>query len=134
MASLKLTRTLSSPTERVWDALTDPEALAAWFWPQLDNTVESLISGPGGDTGSPARRSTLPFPVSTSRSSPRPGWCSTWQWDGEEEISLVTVELTPAGSGTELVLTHDRLTEEVVGGHTEGWEGCLDRLPAYLAG
>jgi uncharacterized protein YndB with AHSA1/START domain len=31
---LRVHRLLPYPTERVWRALTDPVALAAWFWPQ----------------------------------------------------------------------------------------------------
>lgn len=47
MTRLEITRTLSAPPERVWRALTDPQALAAWFWPHLDNTVEIDLR-PGG--------------------------------------------------------------------------------------
>jgi uncharacterized protein YndB with AHSA1/START domain len=43
--------------------------------------------------------------------------------------TLVTVELTPRGDETDLVLTHERLpTSAIVEGHTRGWGHILDHL------
>jgi uncharacterized protein YndB with AHSA1/START domain len=42
MSTLRLTRVLAAPPERVWRVFTDPTALAAWFWPQhFATTVET---------------------------------------------------------------------------------------------
>jgi uncharacterized protein YndB with AHSA1/START domain len=54
----------------------------------------------------------------------------TWISEGShDETSVVTVELFDRGSGqTELVLTHERLPDEEVGRHTEGWTEILGEL------
>ena len=48
-AELMLQRDLDAPPERVWRALTDPAALAAWFWPpRLDPAAEVDLAVGGG--------------------------------------------------------------------------------------
>ena len=48
--------------------------------------------------------------------------------------TLVTVELTPHGDETELVLTHERLpTAAIHDGHTRGWGNILDHLAEAVA-
>jgi uncharacterized protein YndB with AHSA1/START domain len=59
----------------------------------------------------------------------------TWRWDTspDEGDTEFTIELRPAGEGTELVLTHDRfITAAHRDSHEQGWNGCLDRLIAKL--
>jgi uncharacterized protein YndB with AHSA1/START domain len=47
--------------------------------------------------------------------------------------SLVTVTITPAGGGADLVISHERLSRsDAVARHAEGWRGALDRLTAML--
>jgi uncharacterized protein YndB with AHSA1/START domain len=59
----------------------------------------------------------------------------TWAWESTpERESLVTVELRPLASGTELVLTHERFADaDTRDRHDEGWAGCLDALGRFLA-
>jgi hypothetical protein len=46
---------------------------------------------------------------------------------------LVTVEFRNAGSGTEVVLTHELLpSDEAVERHREGWLACIASLSANL--
>jgi hypothetical protein len=47
---------------------------------------------------------------------------------------VVTVELTARGSGTWLVLTHERLPGGVVGSHEGGWRTMIERLAGLLDG
>jgi hypothetical protein len=47
---------------------------------------------------------------------------------------VVTVELTARGSGTWLVLTHERLPGGVVGSHEGGWRTMVERLVSLLDG
>ena len=57
----------------------------------------------------------------------------TWQWDGEGTESLVTIELTARGDETDLDLRHERLADdEERDKHAQGWNDCLDRLPAVF--
>jgi uncharacterized protein YndB with AHSA1/START domain len=135
VTSLRITRVLSAPPERVWRAFTDPAALAAWFWPERFATAVEAdlrvggryrIAGPGAGMA-----------VSGEYVSVEPLVRSafTWRWDGEPEETLVTLELTGAGdgTGTALTLTHERFGDEAErDNHAKGWADCLDRLPGWL--
>lgn len=56
---------------------------------------------------------------------------SSWQWDGEDEETAVTIELVPDGEGTRVVVRHDGFSgEEAAEEHITGWNDCLDRLVA----
>jgi uncharacterized protein YndB with AHSA1/START domain len=133
-AELRLRRTLAFPADRVWHALTDPAALAAWFWPERYATTAQLdlrvggryrIDGPGAGTAVAGEYVTVEPPHRLT---------FTWQWDGDAEETLVTFELTPHDSGTELVVVHERFTtDEDRDNHAKGWSDCLDRLPPHLA-
>ena len=54
-AELVLQRDLSAPPERVWRALTDPAALAAWFWPPRLEPAAEVDLAVGGGSGSTAQ-------------------------------------------------------------------------------
>jgi uncharacterized protein YndB with AHSA1/START domain len=45
-----------------------------------------------------------------------------------DQDSLVTVEFRPDGQTTEVVVTHERLPQEKVSGHTGGWTSILESL------
>jgi len=49
------------------------------------------------------------------------------------EPSVVTVEMLPHYDGTRVVLTHQRLPEDVVDGHRDGWGTMVGRLAGILA-
>lgn len=60
----------------------------------------------------------------------------TWSWEDNElaDGSVVTVELTEAGGGCDLLLRHESLAnQESRDHHTEGWNGCLARLEKALS-
>ena len=60
----------------------------------------------------------------------------TWRWTHGEssEESLVTVEFDEVDGGTEVVLTHERLTgREAVEEHAQGWAGILENLETALS-
>lgn len=132
MTSLEITRTLPAPPERVWHALTDPAALAAWFWPHLDNTVEVDLR-PGGSYRITGPRAGIAVSGEYLVADPPRRLVFTWRWDGEQEQSRVTAELRPDGHGTVLTLVHDRVRDATtVELFRQGWQDCLDRLPAWL--
>jgi len=131
---LQLRRTLAFPPERIWRALTDPAALAAWFWPErFDTTVAAdvrvggryRIDGPGAGMAVSGEYVAV---------EPPNRLVFTWSWDGEADETLVSVELTPSEAGTELLLTHARFADDTErDNHAKGWADCLDRLPDWLA-
>jgi uncharacterized protein YndB with AHSA1/START domain len=130
---LELTRTLPAPPERVWRALTDPAALAAWFWPHLDNTVEVDLRT-SGSYRIEGPKAGIAVTGDYLEVDPPKRLVFTWHWEGEDERSRVTVELRPGGAGTVLWLVHDRIGEDATRAQYEqGWMDCLDRLPGVLA-
>lgn len=107
--TLTIDRALLDDPRRVWAALTDPEQLAAWFWPpRFETEVRhfTLVDAPHG-------------------------LVQTWTWDGKDHSTLVTFTLS---ASTGLTVTHEGFsTEEEVASHIAGWNDCLDRLESYLA-
>src|SRR4051794_34755700 len=107
MTTVTVTRFYAAPPARIWAALTDPDALTAWFWPeQLEAKISTDVrtgggyrieSGPAGMAVSGEYREVL---------APE-RLVMSWRWDGEDGESFVTIELSPAGDGTELRLRHD---------------------------
>lgn len=134
MSTLRLTRVLPASPERVWQAFTDPVVLAAWFWPQrFATTVQAdvriggryVIDGPGAGMAVGGRYVSVEPPTRLA---------FTWRWQGAPEETLVTLQLAPAGDGTELTLVHERFVDDADrDAHAQGWSDCLDRLPDGLA-
>jgi uncharacterized protein YndB with AHSA1/START domain len=58
----------------------------------------------------------------------------TWHWQGDDHDSRVTIDLAEAGEsgGTDLTVVHDQVDAETAEMYRQGWQSCLDRLPAYL--
>ena len=128
--ALEFDRLLPHPVERVWWALTDRDALAAWFMA----TDFAAVVG---------HRFTI-------RGTPEPGWRG---WTDCQVLALepprrmvwsflstptgaptrVVFALEPAGDGTRLTLRHDGETDGATEGLLRaGWAFFLDRLPALL--
>jgi uncharacterized protein YndB with AHSA1/START domain len=62
----------------------------------------------------------------------------TWSWIEDDpkdaQETLLTIELTPEGSGTALELRHELFQrEESRASHEEGWASGLDKLAAMLS-
>jgi uncharacterized protein YndB with AHSA1/START domain len=129
---LKFERTYPHPIERVWAAVTDSEAIAAWlmsndFKPEVGHRFQF-------------------------RSKPQPGWngivdCEVLTCDPPREVSyrwvggpldtVLRITLAPADGGTHLRLEHNGfrglaavMVSKMMG---SGWGGMLEkRLPAVL--
>jgi uncharacterized protein YndB with AHSA1/START domain len=118
----------------VWQALTEPAALCAWFWPapsfgttaEVDLGKGFRIDAPKADVGASGRYVAVEPPGLL---------VMTWQWAGEDTETLVRIELAAAGNGTELTLVHEGSTDDMARDerHLQGWSDCLDRLPGWLA-
>lgn len=59
----------------------------------------------------------------------------TWAWrDTPAEISLITLEFSPADGGTELAFLQTPFVDQATrDSHQHGWLGALERLAAHLA-
>ena len=128
--SLRIGRTLPAPAEQVWRALTDGTALTAWFWPPRLHPRASVdptgfeLTGDGLAVRGRYLEQVAPHRLAF-----------TWQWDGEDDQTVVTIDLSGVDGATELALRHDGFADdEARDAHITGWTECLDRLPPYLAG
>lgn len=133
MTTVRIDRVLPGPPDQVWQALTSPDALAAWFWPKQFGTTVTVDLRANGQyriaAGSPA--------MAVSGRYREVTWPKrlvfTWHWDGDDAESLVTIDLTDLGKFTELSLRHELLADPRTGeDHAQGWSDCLDRLPSWL--
>jgi uncharacterized protein YndB with AHSA1/START domain len=124
---------VSAPPERVWSALTDADALTAWYWPA--STSPRATSDPvvGGRFGVTTADPGMAFSGEYLVLEPPRRLVQSWRWAGDDRDSRVTIELSPAGDGTDVVVRHDRLDAETATAYRQGWESCLTRLPGYLA-
>jgi uncharacterized protein YndB with AHSA1/START domain len=136
VTGLRIERILTAAPEQVFRALTDPDALAAWFWPADFETTVTADPRPGGRfriaaTGGPFAGTAIEGSYTVVEPPHRLTF--TWRWDGDDAQTLVTIELAATPAGTALTLGHDGFADEADrDNHAIGWSDCLDRLPAWL--
>lgn len=122
--AVRFERRYPHSVDRVWRAVTEPDALAHWF----PSTVEvDLREGgrmrftfPGGEME--------PTEGSVTELDPPRRFAFTW---GDE---LLQIELEAEGEGCRLRFTHVLSTPEQASRDAAGWHVCLDRLGDLLAG
>lgn len=138
--NLELRRLIPAPAERIFEAWTRPEALTLWFAPTADHRVivHDADVRVGGRFRIEMRHKGGASHIAAGeyRQVEPPRLLSfTWKWEGTAmDDTLVSVELLPQGSDTELILRHCRFaTEAERDRHSEGWTGCLARLTGALA-
>lgn len=134
VGAIEKTIELAASPDRVWEALTDPEALASWF----PDRVESFEPAPDGegwlvwnDHGRYAIRMEIYEPPLRL----------VWRWARESETALPDgptttvewrIEATRTG-GTRLHLReHGFLTSEAREQNSTGWDHELGELVAHL--
>ncbi len=138
--SLTIVRKFKAAPEKVWRALTQPEALKQWMAPseafkvplaeadpKVGGRYHIIMHAPDGevhDVGGVYREIV-----------PNRKLVYTWAWKSTpERESMVTFELRAAGGGTELTLRHEQFfDEEARNHHEQGWNGCLARLEKLFA-
>jgi uncharacterized protein YndB with AHSA1/START domain len=136
MTSLTIVRRLKARPSIVFDALTTPEGIAAWWGPD-DGPV--LVAETDLRVGGRFRVRFRMLDGSEHESSgeylevARPRRIAmSWRWTGgleDPEESRLELDLRPIPEGTELTLTHSSLhDEESARGHEQGWSGALAKL------
>ena len=138
--SLAIVRKLKASPRAVWRALTQPEALKKWMAPSDDVEVflaETDLRVEGRYHILMKTRTGVVHDVSGVYREVivNAKLAYTWTWKSEaERESLVTLELTPAGDGTELLLKHDGFEDDkACRQHEQHWAGRLRRLARLLA-
>ena len=140
---LVITRTLRAPRNLVWNAWADPKQMVKWMGPKqhpashyendlrpggkwrsclaaVDGSEELWVGGVYQELIEPER---MVF---------------TFAWDGDdgkpENEMLITITLAEEGPSTKLTLHQVRFNSvEQRDRHSEGWNGCLDRLEEFVA-
>ncbi len=138
--SLRLARHYPVPPQKVWQAWTDPEALAKWWGPGPGHSVSAAeldvrVGGRfrivfGGPEGTDHECAGVYREVTPIRKL-----VFTWTWPRTtpERESLVTIVFRAAGSGTELDFRHEQLFDEKVrDGHRAGWTSSFEKLARFL--
>jgi len=139
MTSLTLVRRIAARPSIVFDALTTPEGVAAWWGPDDLPVVKAEIDARIGGTYRVGFR-TLDgreheaCGVYLEVSRPH-RLVMTWRWafGGEPEeldcTSRIEIDLKPVEGGTELTFTHAGLRNAVsTASHEGGWTGSLAKL------
>jgi uncharacterized protein YndB with AHSA1/START domain len=120
---VRFERRLAHTPERVWRAITEPGELAAWF----PDTIEGEFS-PGAEVRFP-KFEELGLPAIGKVTEFDPPRLLAFSWG----TSVLQFELEPDGDGCRLVFM-DSLPREESAKNAAGWEVCLERLEARLAG
>jgi uncharacterized protein YndB with AHSA1/START domain len=134
--TIEVQQHVAAPVEAVYEAWTDPEKLATWWWPERLETSYQLDVREGGSYA--IRSSVAGFGVHGRYVSLDPphrlelSW--VWEDDGTEgPEEQVVVELSSTSTGTLVTVRH---TTEAAGAadFRQGWTDCLDRLPRTFPG
>ena len=132
-------RKIAAPAQEIFDAWLDPASLKEWMRPcsareklsdvKVDareggafEIVMHVASGPVRHTGV-YQVIDAPRRLVFTWNSPHAG----------NNDSLVTVEFRPEGKATEVIITHERLPQDKVAGHTGGWTEILESLAQQLS-
>lgn len=131
-AAVVVRRTIAAPADVLFDAWLDPEALAIWMRPgTIQTTVARLDPRVGGRYEIVMQGPTETFPhAGVYRVIDRPRrLVFTWisRGTGNEE-TIVTVDFIASGDGTEVVVTHELLSDSAQPSHGQGWTSGLARL------
>jgi uncharacterized protein YndB with AHSA1/START domain len=139
---VQLRRLLRASPERVFAAFAKPELVSAWLRPSPDIGLDVLEMDfrVGGAWRFAYHVPNAPIVVICGEYrviEPPSKLVYSWIIEPPDEHaglrSEVTVTLTPAADGTELNISHHRLT--LPGSperHAQGWEGALDLLAKLL--
>jgi len=142
--TLKLTRHIKAPPERVFEAWTNPENIMQWFGPGLSHLISAKTDlREGGEyhfvmntEGCGGEKSGVAEISGVYKEVKRPTkLVFTWGWTNNPRVAddktTVTVDLLKVQGGTQITLTHEGFSdEESRDGHSHGWNGALDKLEA----
>lgn len=127
-AVIRFERRYEATAEDVWAALTQPASLSRWLGAEVELRPEVggqvVLRWPGGEqmTGS------------ILRCDPPRLLEYSWSEGRDQPESVVTFEVSAAGSASILVLEHRQLNPGSLAGFGAGWHGHLDALGALLSG
>ncbi len=134
---LVVTKVIKAAPEEVFEAFTDPEIMAEWFFGAEDWSVEvSNTLEIGGKyflnmiaTDGKEYKHTGEYKII----APPEKLVFTWNSDFAQD-TVVTVYFHKVADGTEITLEHEFLpTDEARENHRKGWTTCLNNLEKLFA-
>jgi uncharacterized protein YndB with AHSA1/START domain len=132
--TIELTRTIATPRDRVFRALTDAGELSRWW----TTTAESdARTGGAFAYVFEFEDATRDHTYAGDYHEVTPGERVRYPWQAGVGETTVDVQLRSLGEATELTLRHSGWgsgadAEEAVAMHEQGWSFFLDNLVAYL--
>jgi uncharacterized protein YndB with AHSA1/START domain len=137
MVSLVVRRTIRATPQHLFDAWTQPYQLKQWWGPLGADCIDAQVDLRVGGRYRIGNR----FPdgtvvwISGDFEMIDPPHRLVYTWGLEPHASAperVTVRFEPRGDLTEVIVLHERISDEAVRDrHEKGWEGCLDGLQEY---
>jgi len=127
--AMVLRRHYDADVADVWQACTDPERLARWLTPVSGELRPGGRYQLAGNAGGQILRCEPPRLLVVS-----------WEAPGDQPVTRVTAELTPAGAGTDFELRHSGPVDPAFwarfgpGAVGVGWDLALFGLALHLAG
>lgn len=137
--SLTINRTFAAPVDELYAAWTDPEIIRKWLAPGTTEVVHADTElRVGGQFLCQMREENGKMHATRGvyrEIVPNRKVVFTWQWEGTEEETLITVTFNPkSATETELTLIHERFADaETRDLHTDGWSRCLNKLESLYA-
>jgi uncharacterized protein YndB with AHSA1/START domain len=136
-ATLVVRRRIKATREKLFAAWTQPSLLVRWWGPQGVECPAAEIDLRVGGSYRIANR----FPDGTvlwiagifETIEPPHRLSYTWKLESQNApVERVTVCFDAHGAATDVVVTHERITDEAAKtSHERGWIGCLDSLLKY---
>jgi uncharacterized protein YndB with AHSA1/START domain len=138
--TLRVTRFFGAPRDRVFRAWTVAEEFRQWWGPGRRTTAAAEMDVRTGGR----YRITMQRPDGKRESlfgtylevSPPERLVMTWSLEGTETNdgyeARVTLEFKIKGTGTEVVLVHERLPRRSVSDYDKGWEVSFEQLDRHL--
>lgn len=134
---LVIRRKIRATPDTLFAAWTRPEQVRQW-WGPADVTcpaaeIDLTVGGRFRIANRFADGSELWITGRYQRIEPPNLLVFTWRIDGQgARGERVTVRFAPAGGGTDVTVTHERIPDRATrDSHVAGWEGCLDGLAAF---
>jgi uncharacterized protein YndB with AHSA1/START domain len=136
--TLEMTRTFNASPARVFACFTNKEEWSAWAGPrEIRGEVTLLEPRVGGRYRIVMHRPDGKNLVAGGEFQvlEEPSRLAfTWRWEHGQDTTLVTIFLRDVGGKTEMHFRHEGFTsEEDRDQHNHGWNGCLEKLDAFLA-
>ena len=132
--TLTLELELPAAPNVVWQQLTEPQSLHAWFWPARLQPLVTVEPHAGGTFSITSQTTDLAVNGLILDVEREERLLLTWRWAeeaGETQVELRLRETRPGH--TRLLLLHSgHTTATAVSDHRQGWTDCLERLSHRL--